>query len=347
MKRLYLSFICFSVSFISCEPLNRFAFDEDANMIDDIEGPSYLADGLKPYAESFRKAFDSCSEKEAFLFFTDPHLLNANNEFNQADQYRIKSYFTPVKVLYDELPLSFCLCGGDWLNNGDTQKVARQKLLYIDQQMRYWFSPYYKMYGNHDTNYQGIISNSDSSRGDLPLSFVEQEYFSETGKAYYSFKGQNTVFFILDSGLDWVPAMDGYRWEQIDWLAEQLSRNTEKHIVIGLHMYFNGQVANNNPMPFSSEITTLCSAFNNREYYSVNGKTYNYAEASGMVHALIAGHNHIDYCVFNNGIPCIGTLRFIRNDTVSFDLFLLNYDQNVLETVRIGSGKSRTINLAS
>lgn len=345
MNKSFLRFLCFLILCVSCNPLKIDVTDDV--FLDETEIPSDLVDRLRPYAESFRKAFDSCSEKEAFLFFTDPHLLNAYNEFNQADRYRIKSYFAPVKALYDELPLSFCLCGGDWLNNGDTQGVAMLKLLYIDQQMRHWFSPYYKIYGNHDTNYQGIVSELDSSRGDLPYTFVEQEYFSETGKAYYSFKGQNTTFYILDSGLDWEPAMDDYRWEQITWLAEQLNRNTEGHIVIGLHMYFNGKVANNNPMPFSSEISTLCAAFNNRGLYSIGERSYSFTDASGKVHVILAGHNHIDYNTLANDIPCVGTARFLRDDSITFDLYLLDYDHNVLKSVRVGSGESRTITIAN
>ena len=242
-----------------------------------------------------------------------------------------------------KLPLNFCLCGGDWLNKGDTQSVAMLKLLFIDHQMKHWFSPYYKMYGNHDTNYQGVISNNNSSRGDLPYSFVNSEYFSETEKAYYSFKGQNTVFYILDSGLDWFPSMDDYRWEQISWLAEQLKGNTEKHIVIGVHMYFNGKVASNNPMPFSSEITALCSAFNKREQYAVNGVIFSYTDATGKVHALFAGHNHIDYSIEDDGIPVIGVSRFIRNDMPTFDLCLINYDDGCLELIRVGYGQDRHI----
>ena len=103
MKKVFSPILCLFAICVSCEPLKIDAVDKDDTAPDEIEVPSYVADSLRPYAESFRRVFDSCSEKEAFLFFTDPHLLNADNEFSQADQNRIKTYFAPVKALYDEI----------------------------------------------------------------------------------------------------------------------------------------------------------------------------------------------------------------------------------------------------
>ena len=341
MKRnvLALIIVCLSAT-LSCS-------QEELSIVVERDNQTCLPEELKPYADSFRRSYESCDGKEAFLFFSDPHLLNTNGEFNQADQHRIKTFFAPLKALYDELPLSFCLCGGDWLNNGDTQSAAMLKLLYIDGQMKNCFSHYYKMMGNHDTNYQGVVSSDDLSRGDLPYSFINDDYFSDFGRAYYSFKGENTVFFILDSGLDWETQMDSYRWEQIVWLAEQLLRNKEEHIVIGFHMFFNGKVANNNPMPFSNEVVSLCSAFNKRGRYKNGDRDFSFSDAFGKVHIILAGHNHIDFVKEFNGIPCVGIAKLIKDGVPTYDLCLVNYDLCTIQMFRVGSGNNRTVILAN
>ena len=114
------------------------------------------------------------SATESFLFFTDPHLLSYNDYFGEDVKTYLTSCFTSAKMIYDQLPLSFCICGGDWLNAGDTQAVAKEKLLFADGLMKSMFSRYYKMFGNHDTNYQGVVSAENSSRGDLPRSFIDK-----------------------------------------------------------------------------------------------------------------------------------------------------------------------------
>ena len=134
-----------------------------------------------------RSVLGRSEENVAFLFFTDPHLLGSNNKFSDSEKSRLVDSFAEMKVLYDKLPVSFCLSGGDWLNNGDTQDMAKEKLLLADDEMKEMFPSYFKIMGNHDTNYQGIVSDDDISRGDLSREWVDNEYYSETGSAFFSF----------------------------------------------------------------------------------------------------------------------------------------------------------------
>lgn len=83
---------------------------------------------LGPYAELSSRY----PAAESFLYFTDPHLLS-DDVFGSDDvKTALSSYFASAKKIYEQLPLSFCICGGDWLNAGDTQAVAKEKLLYAD-----------------------------------------------------------------------------------------------------------------------------------------------------------------------------------------------------------------------
>ena len=329
MQKLLLFFlIIFFPLFASCEKQEH---------ADDIR--------MSKEAEAVNNQFVSIAENgtvsEAFLFFTDPHLLGGENYFSQSTKNHLVNSFGTAKELYDAMPLDFCLCGGDWLNNGDTQEMAREKLLFADTQMKGMFSHYYKMMGNHDTNYQGIISTEDNGRGDLPREFIDKEYFSETGSAYYSFMGKQTKFYVLDSGLDWNTKMNDYRWEQIQWLAKELQQNWDEHIAVCIHMFYN-DVPTITPM--AQELVSLCSAFNSRTSYKLNDEDFVFAGKQGVIHFFLTGHCHIDFCEKINGLPVIGTVKFIK-ETNPFDVFILDYNAGYIDIIRVGFGENRRIKM--
>lgn len=322
--KIYWIFLFSFFLFLSCSDENN----EDEDNINNV-------------IASFQKKYEAVIEKDVFVYFTDPHLLNGENRFSDNDRSELIKAIKPMQEIYNHLPQVFCLCGGDWLNQGDTQEVAKQKLLYTDSQMKNMFSRYYKMMGNHDTNYQGVVSSDDSSRGDFSRDFIDKEYFQETSSAYYSFKTDKTQFFILDSGLDWFPEMDEYKWEQIDWLGSQLLSNSMDHIVVGIHMFYDSTI-----LPLSSELRKICDAFNNRSKIDINGKTYNYSNAKGIIHLILTGHRHADTIDYEKDIPIVGTCRYIQDGIPTFDICILNYDKGNLEMIRVGKGQSRCIEMS-
>ena len=99
--------------------------------------------------EKYKQLTSNGNNNESFLFFSDPHLLGRSVAWIKDS---LVSSFVKAKEVFDLLPLDFCLCGGDWLNAGDTQDLAKEKLLLADERMKQLFSPYYKMMGNHDTS---------------------------------------------------------------------------------------------------------------------------------------------------------------------------------------------------
>ena len=323
-----------------------FCFCEKGEDIFEEEEPEIeISEELKPAAERFRELTKDAVAHETFLFFTDPHMLGLGGDFSDEVKDNLVAAFPIAKEAYDLLKLNFCLCGGDWLNNSDTQDVAKQKLLFADKQMKSMFSRYYKMLGNHDTNYQGIVSVEDSSRGDLPRTFIDNEYFQESASAYYSFKGSNTRFYVLDSGSDWQKAMDDYRWEQLLWLANQLKVNKDEHVVLCIHMFYTeGKV-----IPMSSLLIDICDAFNSRKEITLNGQSFNYADAKGTVHAVLSGHNHEDALTYlgkEGTIPVVQT-RNLRNtpDRSSFDICVMDYKTGLLNLIRVGDGENREVKM--
>ena len=299
--------------------------------------------------ESVRIAYDQAKNtiqnsnvSEAFIFFTDPHLLSGEDQFTRTTKNNLNDSFKSAKELYDKLMLDFCLCGGDWLNQRDSQEMAKEKLLYADQLMKTTFNKYYKIMGNHDTNYLGFVSKDKDKRGDLPRSFIDGEYFSETGSAYYSFDGRETRFFILDSGLDWEISMDEYRWEQIIWLAEQLRANDREHIVIGIHMFYS----EDRITPMSEILIKLCDAFNEKRVITIGDREIDFTFAKGKIHLIFSGHNHKDgltYEGINRSLPVVRTCNYTINGTHTFDLFLIDYDQMIIRMIRVGQGEDRKV----
>lgn len=326
-KKLFYS-ILFVLFVASCDK-NEHIINE--HIIDEHKYEVVISDFLSKY--------ESVNNKVSFIFFTDPHLLSGGDDFSDDVKSKIDSSLLPMKELYTLLPLNFCLCGGDWLNQRDGQYVAKQKLLYVDHQMKKMFSPYYKMLGNHDTNYQGFVSSIDSTRGDLSREFLEQYYFSETGSAYYSFRTNNTQFFILDSGLDWELQMDSYRWEQVKWLAKGLFECESQHIVLGIHMFYENYIT-----PMSEIVASLSRSYNNHESFVVENEVYDFSNTQGTIHAVLSGHSHIDAIDYYNDIPIVRTCAFYENQ--SFDLCILNYDTNYMDLIRVGYGEGRHIKLA-
>lgn len=323
--------------FISCQPLQKSAVDEGENSI--------ISEELLSYYTSFMNKYNSVREKDAFIYFSDPHLLGSNSSDFLSIEKNLVASFESMRSLNNVLPIDFCLCGGDWLNNRDTQDAAKQKLLYTDSLMKEWFPPYYKMLGNHDTNYQGIVSANDSTRGDLSYDFIDNLYFRETGKAYYTFKSANTLFIILDTGIDWQTSLDNYRREQVEWLSQLLYNNHEEHIVVGMHIFFNEYSKKVIRTPMSIEVMELCKAFNKKTIYKSATLDIDYAHSEGTIHFIISGHNHIDNVYYENGIPCVCITCLITEQKPSYDICLIDYNNGYLETTRIGHGDNRKIPL--
>lgn len=288
--------------------------------------------------EKYKQLTSNGNNNESFLFFSDPHLLGRSVAWIKDS---LVSSFVKAKEVFDLLPLDFCLCGGDWLNAGDTQDLAKEKLLLADERMKQLFSPYYKMMGNHDTNYQGIVSDYNKERGDLPQGFIDNYLFSETGKAYYSFSTGNSQYYIFDSGLDWDTSLDDYRIEQLCWFAFQLSKCVCPHIIIGIHMFYNDV-----PIitPMAEEITRICESFNTRGVYKSFGKEFDFSNAIGMVHLILTGHCHVDFSETFNGIPVVGITKY-NKESRSFDVCIINYDTGFINMIRVGSGEDRNIKI--
>ena len=160
---------------------------------------------------------------------------------------------------------------------------------------------------------------------------------------------QIVAYYCFDTGTDWETDMTDYRWKQVDWFADALNANDDKHSAIALHIFTNQSKSDAetalNPQNLAKNITIIAQAYNNKTTIMLNGKTYDFTSTSGKVSYLICGHSHYDANFVYNDIPVIITTKcgYIPN----FDLIYADYDKAKLEMVRIGNGESRSIDIIS
>lgn len=298
----------------------------------------------KDYCELYNGAI---GEVESFIFFSDPHWCSY---YSNAITFYVEKHLPTIKQHFDETPTKFVLCGGDWLT-AHKQSVAVEYLAKIDSIMNKLFPGcYYPILGNHDTNYQGELDTTDETEandGILSNQQIVDLWFKKFGNAYYTFEGENTMFYVFDSGIEWIREMDSYRWEQVDWFANQLLGNNNDNIILATHItelnYLEPEKFGNKMTPVIDNVLLVAEAFNGRNKISLNGKTYDFSHATGKIRCILCGHVHFDAYAIVHGIPIL-CIDDAKED--NFDLVLVDYAANQLKTIRVGSGDNRIINLA-
>ncbi len=291
----------------------------------------------------FAELFSDSTKAESFVFFTDPHLTEKGEDYAEP----LKKYMVTLEKYYKSTPTSFVVCGGDWLGNSDTRTEAKYKLGYIDGIARGMFDNFHHVVGNHDTNYQGVDEDGNKNSGRLGNQTIANLWNRKHGRNYYAFDGENTRFYVLDTGTDWETEMTAYRWEQVAWLADQLRTSTAEKSALLLHIGVIPSGDTYVAADFTSEIFALCEAYNKAGTVTLNGVTYDFTDCTGRVAYGLCGHVHADTVLAVCGIPLVATTNMRAGSTPTFELCLADYDANVLHLVRVGSGESRSVNMTT
>lgn len=291
---------------------------------DDLLGSFEAMRTIEARIEKLAQAPEKTEER--FLFFSDPHPFTSMDSVGWGKDNKLDR----MKEYLESSGSKFILCGGDWLTDHN-KETGIEDLKLAEKTMQELFrDKYYPMVGNHDNN-DKVEEISHETIVDI--------MFGRWGKAYYTFMGDATRFYVFDS--DSIPhiAMDDYKREQVKWFLESLSANDDKHIVIAVHMC---QIMDDGG-PISSEqaiqLSEIANAYNSRTSYD----GYDFSGKTGKVHVILAGHWHQDNDYTLNGIPV-----YIIDDAQegNFDMVLMDYESNELRALRIGTGNGRTIKLA-
>ena len=319
----------------------------------------YSTADVRSYASDFcNMVKESSGNTEQFLFYTDPHLAAQNGRYQTEIMLdRVYDDINFIEKAYNSAPLSFFLCGGDWLGNSDTKSQAAEKLAYIDGFMRKKIKNYVPIIGNHDTNYQGYASADSSTRdgriGDTVLKNFWQKYREER-RAYYLYKAPTCNIYIFDTGTE-NEALGSYQNEQLTWFANSLMEDESLHIVIAMHIFYPNTISSGVIQPLTDKALLIAQAYNARTSIEVNGQMYNFniAGRENKVSFCIAGHTHRDTSGVLHDIPFIvamdGTAQGAAEEGWStdrlctFDMCLVDWDEKKLRTKRVGYGDDRTI----
>lgn len=317
------------------------------NISDKLEGFTSYADKfdyLTKVAE-FASLYKNTGKIDSFLYFTDPHLLSVGDTTKFYDKF--VNYTEVLGEFYNRTPTTFVLCNGDWLEWNDTQENALYKLSIMTGQMKKLFGEnYYPAFGNHDNNYQGDKTNGEPT---LSNSVIKNVMFPFQNSMYYRFEGQTGSFYVLDSGSDQSSAMTDYRWEQIDWLANDLKTSDKQYSAISMHIIWGSAGTNmltTDITPFATNVNTIIEAYNNRSIITLNSIEYDFTGCSGKVYFIIGGHGHVDNVDTENyAVPMILTLAMYYGTSPSFDMVLVDWEGGALNMVRVGTGENRTISI--
>lgn len=284
---------------------------------------------------------NDATETEQFVYFTDPHLMGASSD-TASFRKNFDKYIETIKAYVDDTSTTFTMCGGDWLNNGDTAAVAKWKLGLIHGAGKR-IGSFYGVVGNHDTNYQGSGTSPT-----LANQTINNAMFGGEHGNYYSFDGTNTRFYVIDSGIDSNAAsMDSYRWEQVAWFANALKDDDKPHSAVSIHIWYTDyqdQTADT-ISALATNISSVIAAYNGRTTATLNGVTYDFSGCTGHMEFIICGHTHFDKSGTGGGVPVINTLNTQSGSKPSFDLVYADYDNRKVYTVRVGTGSDRTFNL--
>ena len=285
---------------------------------------------------------------EKFLFFTDPHILVGTDNYI----FNVEKLRNILIKLISCANVDFVCSGGDWLTAGDTQLAAIRNLGYMNSKMQSLPCKFISLLGNHDTNYQGVVSADDPSNGILSQDTINLVMFSKYGgKAYYKFDGAETRFFVLDSGVDSgkMTTITDYEKSQLVWLAGELAANDKPHVGILVHIITNDLIANVgnnfNLTVFAGDFVDILSAFNARTSVTKYDNTYDFSGATGYAEFVLAGHSHAEANKAVNGIPIVLRKNFYNYENE--DLVLVDYNSNKMSFTHIGTGNDLTVDVYS
>jgi len=275
---------------------------------------------------------------DVFIFYTDAH-------FNNIPGGTYRKYMNRLYDYYNILDVDFCINCGDWLNDNDTYDEACVKLDFICNDVYDLYGlNHLLVLGNHDTNYQGRKDNgSEANTGRISNDVIRSLFFKNFENNYYLFRSNSAAFYVLDTGLDWEYNMSEYRWEQIHWLAQNLQYNTDKHIIIVLHIFYNNM---SELQQLALNSMNVAESYNCRESIIINDKKYDFTNTSGNVACFLCGHSHADYVDNSYSIPIVCTRNFQADGMPTFDICQIDWDINKMRLFRVGSGESRIVELS-
>ena len=121
----------------------------------------------------------------------------------------------------------------------------------------------------------------------------------------------------------------------------------DKHIAITLHQAWSSvtQLQSDTLFMQTDNLMKMAEAYNNRQSIILNGITYDFSNKTGRVEFCLTGHTHVDKESVHYNIPVISTINAYNGKVITFDLMLVDYENRVINCIRVGNGNDRVISL--
>lgn len=313
----------------------------------------------------FSSLFLNTGKVESFLWWSDAHWIT-----NSGYEEEFKKSIVRLKKYYEATPTSFVINSGDNISHLEPIEACK-RLGYLNAVTSSNFDRHYSIVGNHDYNMTQDGSNPEK---ELSSDTIRNLLLRDRDHTYYSFDGDNTRFYVLDSTSRWWFAPDysstmpaiitacNLMKEQIPWFANKLKEDDKVNSAIIIHATHDNRPFKEGEttpplgeclLPFMKDILDICKAYNNKTSITLYGNTYNFADCKGTMRFVLAGHTHKDDVFVVNDIPVVilrtaqkGQSGASHSNDFPFDLCLVDYGSNTLKTVRVGTvGSDRTVGI--
>lgn len=213
-----------------------------------------------------------CAENIKFVQISDTH-LSAGSEFSQ------KVLKSTVEDINKQADISFVVFTGDNINNPKEENL--RQFVKIANKLKV---PYYVALGNHD-----VYKSDGLSKVRYYEILRQRNILYPQRKPNYAFKKDGFVFLIVDGAKEVIPGSAGYyRKDTLNWLENQLKKNSKKNIVIFQHF----------PVEYPEGMEHRVKShktYKVEQYQDLLSKYHN-------VLAVISGHFHVNAEHMNDGV---------------------------------------------
>ena len=317
---------------------NRYLFEQiDVVKDDTLPVPYYFKNHVISKASDINSRIASVGKNGfTMAFVTDPHV-----------DYNSENTTSLIKYLNEHTNIKYVFNGGDIIDVESTKSKALNKMAEYVGRFSFLKHPMFMIMGNHDYNNQtdqavsGEDININEFYGVAMRQMDDVTYFDDYLDYYFVDAVSGTAVVCLQTGVH----NGSYHVNQNDALASILPNLPDNVIIIG-HLFsktVDDQVQTN------ANYNTL-----------VNGNSLhaglNAMQGKEKVKAILGGHVHADWSIFQDGF------RFIVTDTdsyksntqhagtvneLSFDVMTFDFANNTVYCTRIGRGADRSISLTS
>lgn len=246
------------------------------------------------------------AEQLKFVQVTDVHLSTNGSNYQGRDlENSVKFLETAVKSINNSTDINFVVFSGDNIDTSNEEDLA--KFLEITKNLN---KPYYITVGDHDIFKSGGLTKSKYI--EIIKKYNKNQKSNDT--YYYFLPNKDFIVIVMDGVLSGTitSSHGGYSQEDLDWLDEVLTKNSNKKAIIVQHF-------------------PLIEPYENKSHKTRFSEDYfNLLANHKNIIAVISGHYHGgDKVTLQDGIYHIATPALV-SDSHKYRVIEINYNHDSL-----------------